>query len=175
MEFLWLCVKISKILGQRFCDNTMNRQKFLKSDFQSQFSTPRIMGIFSGNFNFWNIFSFNQFQFSNLKVYFSSKIMPYFWQLVIYSIWNQLRLESKLWHFVKIKYSEKATKICEIFTLLLSYVVPVKSKVKILWPSQNIWTLFTFEVTMCQFPEAVTAMSKCVVLDNHWHKRWTFM
>ena len=31
-------------------------------------------------------------------------------------------------------YSEKATKFYEIFTLLLSYVVPVKSKVKI---SQN--------------------------------------
>ena len=29
-------------------------------------------------------------------------------------------------------YSEKATKFCEIFTLLLYYVVPVKSKVKIL-------------------------------------------
>ena len=33
---------------------------------------------------------------------------------------------------VKFTYSEKATKFCEIFTLLLSYVVPVKSKVKIL-------------------------------------------
>ena len=31
-------------------------------------------------------------------------------------------------------YSEKATKFCEIFALLLSYVVPFKSKVKI---SQN--------------------------------------
>ena len=31
-------------------------------------------------------------------------------------------------------YFEKATKFCEIFTLLLSYVVPVKSKVEI---SQN--------------------------------------
>ena len=31
-------------------------------------------------------------------------------------------------------YSEKATQFCEIFTLLLFYVVPVKSKVKI---SQN--------------------------------------
>ena len=29
-------------------------------------------------------------------------------------------------------YSEKATKVCEISTLLLSYVVPVKSKVEIL-------------------------------------------
>ena len=35
---------------------------------------------------------------------------------------------------IKFIYSEKATKFCEIFTLLLSYVVAVKSKVKI---SQN--------------------------------------
>ena len=34
-------------------------------------------------------------------------------------------------NFVKFIYSEKATKFCEIFTLFLSYVVPVKSKVKI--------------------------------------------
>ena len=40
----------------------------------------------------------------------------------------QLELESNL--MVKFIYSEKATKFCEIFTLLLSYVVPVKSKVK---------------------------------------------
>ena len=33
---------------------------------------------------------------------------------------------------LKYIYSEKATKFCEIFTLLLSYVVPVKSKAKIL-------------------------------------------
>ena len=33
---------------------------------------------------------------------------------------------------LKFIYSEKATKFCEIFTLHLSYVVPVKSKVKIL-------------------------------------------
>ena len=36
---------------------------------------------------------------------------------------------------IKFIYSEKATKSCKIFTLDLSYVVPVKSKVKI---SQNI-------------------------------------
>ena len=35
---------------------------------------------------------------------------------------------------VKFIYSEKATKFCEILTLVLSYVVPLKSKVKI---SQN--------------------------------------
>ena len=33
---------------------------------------------------------------------------------------------------LKFIYSEKATKFCEIFTFLLSYVVPIKSKVKIL-------------------------------------------
>ena len=32
----------------------------------------------------------------------------------------------------KFIYSEKTAKFCEIFTLLVSYVVPVKSKVKIL-------------------------------------------
>ena len=32
---------------------------------------------------------------------------------------------------LKFIYSEKATKFCEIFTLILSYVVPVKSKVMI--------------------------------------------
>ena len=36
--------------------------------------------------------------------------------------------------YVKFIYSGKTTKFCEIFTLLLSYVMPVKSKVKI---SQN--------------------------------------
>ena len=35
---------------------------------------------------------------------------------------------------LKFIYSEKATKFCEIFSLLFSYVVPVKSKLKI---SQN--------------------------------------
>ena len=34
--------------------------------------------------------------------------------------------------YVKYIYSEKATKFCEIFTLLLSNVVPIKSNVKIL-------------------------------------------
>ena len=48
---------------------------------------------------------------------------------------------------LRVDNSEKATKFCEIFTLLLSYVAPVKSKMKIakiLWPSQNIWTLPPF-------------------------------
>ena len=43
-------------------------------------------------------------------------------------------IEENLNLLLKFKYSEKATKFCKIFSLLLSYVVPVKSKVKI---SQN--------------------------------------
>ena len=39
-----------------------------------------------------------------------------------------------IFRLLKFIYSEKAKKFCEIFILLLSYVVPVKSKVKI---SQN--------------------------------------
>ena len=39
---------------------------------------------------------------------------------------------------VKFIYSEKATIFFKISTLLFSYVVPVKSRVDILWPSQNI-------------------------------------
>ena len=42
------------------------------------------------------------------------------------------QLQNLFLHFVlKFIYSEKATKFCKIFTLLLSYVVPVKCKVKI--------------------------------------------
>ena len=37
----------------------------------------------------------------------------------------------EIYNLLKFIYSEKAKKLCEIFTLLLSYVVPDKSKVKI--------------------------------------------
>ena len=46
-------------------------------------------------------------------------------------------LTSKHGELIKFIYSEKARKFCEISTLLLSYVVPVKSKVEI---SQNFVT-----------------------------------
>ena len=45
-------------------------------------------------------------------------------------------------NIIKFIYSKKATKFCEIFPLLLSYVVPVESKVKILQNSLEI----TFKV-----------------------------
>ena len=46
---------------------------------------------------------------------------------------------------IKFIYSEKATKFCEIFPLLLTECTAVKVRgrfCKILWPSQNIWTLW---------------------------------
>ena len=60
---------------------------------------------------------------------------------------------------VKFIYSEKATKFWEISTLLLSNVVPVKSKVeisqKIFWPSNkymNItYIILQFSVGTCRF------------------------
>ena len=45
---------------------------------------------------------------------------------------NLCTIWPNLFRILKSIYSEKATKFCEIFTLLLSYVVPVKSKMKIL-------------------------------------------
>ena len=54
------------------------------------------------------------------------------WRGIEYS---RLDAATELFHKVKFIYSEKATKFCEISTLLFSYVVPVKSKVEI---SQNV-------------------------------------
>ena len=45
--------------------------------------------------------------------------------------WGQMSTK-QLKMLFKFIYSEKTAKFCEIFTLLVSYVVPVKSKVKIL-------------------------------------------
>ena len=56
-------------------------------------------------------------------------------------------------------YSEKATKFCEIFTLLLSYVVPVKSKVKI---SQNFLAFseyMNFKINMRDSDEFIPLLS----------------
>ena len=52
-------------------------------------------------------------------------------------IWKKKLFQNYVLKFI---YSEKATKLCEISTLILSYVVPVKSKVEIPqnWLSQNI-------------------------------------
>ena len=48
-------------------------------------------------------------------------------------------------YLLKFIYSEKATKVCEISTLLFSYVVPVKSKVEI---SQNFVAFSEYMIFM---------------------------
>ena len=56
----------------------------------------------------------------------------------------QLCLATLYFCIIKFIYSEKATKFCEIFPLLLTTVNTVKNRGrfrKILWLSQNIWTL----------------------------------
>ena len=58
--------------------------------------------------------------------------------------WNSLG-----WNFLKFIYSEKATKFCEIFSEYMNFKKFQPSEFhqrtwrfrKILWPSQNIWTL----------------------------------
>ena len=55
-----------------------------------------------------------------------------------------------IWYQVKFINSEKATKFCEISTLLLSFVVPVKSKVEI---SQNFVAFseyMNFKLLICK-------------------------
>ena len=49
---------------------------------------------------------------------------------------------------VKFIYSEKATKFCKIFTLLLSSVAPVKSKVKILQNFEAFSEYMNFKIVL---------------------------
>ena len=66
--------------------------------------------------------------------------------------------------FVKFKYFEKATKFCEISTLLLSYVVPVKRKTKLKQPAGQ--TFFpTFPKELSHFLQTLGSHSK-VHLEN---------
>ena len=74
---------------------------------------------------------------------------------------------------VKLIYSEKATKFCKIFTLLLSYLMTVKSKVKIrniLWLSQNIWTLTQkkVQIRMHAFISFTSFHFHCLWLIHDW-------
>ena len=50
---------------------------------------------------------------------------------------------------LKFIYSEKAAKLCEIFTLLLSYLVPVKSKVTISQHFVALSEYMNFKTALC--------------------------
>ena len=64
---------------------------------------------------------------------------------------------------LKFIYFEKATKFCEISTLLLSYIVPVKSKVEI---SQN-YTQSPLIRTTAKLP-TLGVLKNSSNLDAHW-------
>ena len=71
-------------------------------------------------------------QFPNLN---RGRLCDFMWSINLHIIlFNIITFILYFYSVIEIKfiYSENATKFCEIFTLLLSYVVPVKSKVKIL-------------------------------------------
>ena len=59
-----------------------------------------------------------------------------------------LRLKESQEDIVKFIYSEKATKFCEISTLLLSYVVSVKSEVE---TSQNFVAFSEYMTALCVY------------------------
>ena len=75
----------------------------------------------------------------NLSKYFSRVSLFYHDHHICEKNWQTA---ASIFNFI---YPEKATKICEIFTLLLSYVLPVKRKLKI---SQNfvVFSEYVYEL-----------------------------
>ena len=83
---------------------------------------------------------------------------------------------------LKFIYSEKATKFCEIFTLLLSYVVPVKSKMEILqnFVAFSEYMNFTDTVAYTQYRKKSCAVdqssfSKSFLLNNFMNINGTML
>ena len=79
----------------------------------------------------------------DLGLFLTTSLCDPFSSTVVFGSKLKIELREEIW-FIKFIYSEKATKFCSISTLLLSYVVPVKSKVEIsqnFVAFQNIWTL----------------------------------
>ena len=105
---------------------------------------------------------------------------------------TQCFFDSQIWinmfwvnSHLKFIYSEKATKFCEISTLILSYVVPVKSKVEILQnfvafseymnfsssvlhtlkqpKMQQIFTASYFFFNPCLMPQAKMYLCNCIL------------
>ena len=73
--------------------------------------------------------------------------------------WIQDLFSINMQSSLKFIFSEKATKFCEIFTLLLSYVVPVKSKMDI---SQNF----------VAFSEYMNFKLLCILIQKIYWIHW---
>ena len=103
-----------------------------------------------GVINLWNLSYQSHLQFaSTLR---NSSYLPTLY--ISWILWKMWYSYYRSIHILKFIYSEKATKFCEIFTILLTS--PTfdwhynRTKVrwrfrKILWPSHNIWTLYKGE------------------------------
>ena len=73
---------------------------------------------------------------------------------------------------IKFVYSEKATKFCEIFTLHLSYAVPVKSKMKIL---QNFLAFSEYMHSKTTWHELRKKKERCVTMHEVPWESWQKM
>ena len=152
----WLGPRALKTLYFYFCKVI---KKINWKDFCKEFRKKLWKKIIHGTLDTWSDFwtsscHWQNIHGMNIEIYISVILAVYDWK----AVWSCLSLHSKT-HFAELKfiYSEKATKFWEISTLLLSYVVPVKSKMEtsqILWPSQNIWTLLILLIisTKCAIP-----------------------
>ena len=94
------------------------------------------------------------------------------------------------WIFLlKFIYSEKATKFCEIFTLLLSYVVSVKSKVKIsqkfvafseymnfncLWQVSSQYLITRFFISLAGFSQLWKVPLITIVISGRFYRTCQF-
>ena len=83
------------------------------------------------NCPFWYPQFYRIFCYFHPPFLFTQQILRHTYQLCKYPMSGSISLVCKNLHkYIKFIYSEKATKFCEISTLLLSYVMPVKSKVE---------------------------------------------
>ena len=79
---------------------------------------------------------------------FNEKIFCKFQENTTIQKWEIVEFYIRQIIVVKFIYSEKATKFCKIFTLLLSSVAPVKSKVKILQNFEAFSEYMNFKIVL---------------------------
>ena len=127
-----------------FCRNPCSvnlpiRGQTLNFGLISKFRFKKTDWTFGKCFKFW-FWTFKKLLSDEFDFYIHSKYWMHAIWIFVY--WNGRSL------LLKFIYSEKATKFCEISTVDLSYIL--QSNLwwrfrKIMWPSQNIWTLLFYD------------------------------
>ena len=79
---------------------------------------------------------------------------------------SEKRTERELDHQLKFFYSEKAANFCKISKLLLSYVVPVKSKVEILLNFVAFSEYMNSTISTPRFEKLTTALDRDLSKDS---------